>query len=110
MFKGKNKKKDILLPFGIKNVSKIKNIIFNGSIKCNVPYYYLSYKNQKFLFLPGFIIHVNGKDSKVIQIKDFKVVENNNYYEIYNCDTLLVSFKCEGEFDKNFFYFKFEQL
>ena len=110
VIKGKNKKKDILLPFGIKNVSKIKNIIFNGSIKCNVPYYYLSYKNQNFLFLPGFIIHVNGKDSKVIQIKDFKVVENNNYYEIYNCDTLLVSFKCEGEFDKNFFYFKFEQL
>ena len=109
VIKKKSKKKDILLPFGIK-APKIKNIIFNGSIKANVPYFYLSYINQKFLFLPGFIIHVNGKNSKVIEINDFKATEVDNYYSLYNKDTLLVSFKCEGEFNKNFFYFKFEQL
>ena len=106
----KSKKKDILLPFGIKAPSTFKNFIFNGSIKCNVPYYYLSVQNKKYLFLPGMIVLVDGKESKVFEIEEFKVVENKKTYHFYNNDKLLLSFKCQGDFNINFFYFKYEQL
>ena len=106
----KNKKKNELVPFGIKKPSNIKNIIFNGSVSCNVPYYYLSFKNKKMLFLPGFIILVDGKNSDIIYNNELKVTEKEKTYQIYKNDKLIVSFKCFGEFDINFFYFKYNQI
>lgn len=99
-----------LVSFGLTKISKIKNIIFNGKISSNIPYFYLSYKNQKILFLPAMIILVNGKKSKVIDPSCFKVSKENKTYHLYNDDKLIISFDELVDFNINFFYFKYEQL
>lgn len=106
----KNKKKNVLVPFCLYQPSLLKNIIFNGKICSNVPYYYLSFDNKRLLFLPAMIILVDGKNSKVYDIDSLKVEEKNKTYLIYLQDKLVVCFKVEGTFNKNFFYFKYEQL
>lgn len=105
-----NKKKKDLVLFGLKQPSWFKNLIFNGSINSNIPYYYLTIKNEKFLFFPGFIIIINGKNSKVIESNEFKVNKSNKIYSLYHNDKLLTSFIDNGEFNVNFFNFKYEQI
>ena len=106
----KNKKQNELIPFCLYMPSTFKNLIFNGKISSNVPYYYLSISNKRLLFLPSMIILIDGKNSKVINVDDFKVEEKNKTYLLYHKDKLITSFKCEGKFNVNFFYFKYEQL
>ena len=36
----------------------------------------------------------------------YRIVKKEKTYQIYKNDKLIVSFKCFGEFDINFFYFK----
>ena len=105
-----NKKKKDLVLFGLKQPSVFKNLIFNGSINSNIPYYYLTIKNKKFLFFPGFIIIIDGKDSKIIETNEFKVVKTNKQYSLSHNDKLITSFLDNGDFNVNFFNFKYEQI
>ena len=99
-----------LVSFGLTKVSKIRNIIFNGKVSSNIPYFYISSKNKKLLFLPGMIILVDGKNSKVIDPSNFKVSKQNKTYHLYNDDKLIISIDELVDFNINFFYFKYEQL
>lgn len=99
-----------LVSFGLTKISKFKNIIFNGKISSNVPYFYISYKNKRLLFLPGMVILVDGKNSKVIEPTNFKVSKQNKTYHLYNDDKLIISMDELVDFNINFFYFKYEQL
>lgn len=99
-----------LVSFGLTKISKFKNIIFNGKISSNIPYFYISYKNKKLLFLPGIIILVDGKNSKVIEPINFKVSKQNKTYHLYNDDKLMFSIDELVDFNINFFHFKYEQL
>lgn len=99
-----------LVSFGLTKVSTIRNIIFNGKISSNIPYFYISYSNKKLLFLPAMIILVDGKDSKVIEPSAFKVKKQNKTYHLYNDDKLIISIDELVDFNINFFYFKYEQL
>lgn len=104
------KKQNVLVPFCMYKPSFFKNIIFNGKICSNVPYFYLSFDNKRLLFLPAMIILVDGKHSKVLDVDCLKVEEKNKTYLLYLQDKLVISFNVEGIFNKNFFYFKYEQL
>ena len=99
-----------LVSFGLTKVSTVRNIIFNGKISSNIPYFYISYKNKKLLFLPGMVVLVDGKNSKVIEPNDFKVSKQNKTYHLYNNDKLMFSIDELVDFNINFFYFKYEQL
>lgn len=99
-----------LVSFGLTKISKFKNIIFNGKISSNVPYFYISYKNKRLLFLPGMVILVDGKNSKVIEPTNLKVSKQNKTYHLYNDDKLIISMDELVDFNINFFYFKYEQL
>lgn len=96
--------------FGLTKQSFYKNIIFNGKIASNIPYFYISIKNQKILFLPSIVIVVDGKNSMVIEPNDFKVIKENKTYHFYSNDKLINSIDVVSEFNINFFYFKYEQL
>ena len=110
VIKGKRKKQDVLIPFCLFMPSTFKNLIFNGKISSNIPYYYISFENKRLLFMPSMVVLIDGKNSKVMNIEDFSVEEKNKTYLLYNKDKLIVSFYVEGIFNKNFFYFKYEQL
>ena len=56
------------------------------------------------------VIIVDGKNSKVIDVNDFKVKKENKTYHLYNNDKLIDSINDIDDFNINFFYFKFEQL
>lgn len=99
-----------LVSFGLTKLSKIKNIIFNGKISSNIPYFYISYKNKRILFLPAMVIIVDGKNSKVIEPSSLHVNKQNKTYHLYNDDKLIISFDELVNFNINFFYFKYEQL
>lgn len=105
----KDKPKSVV-GFGLTKQSFYKNIIFNGKIASNVPYFYISIKNQKILFLPSMVIIVDGKNSKVIESNDFKVIKQNKTYHLYANDKLINCIDEVNEFNINFFYFKYEQL
>lgn len=108
LYKDKVSKNNLVL-FGLKTPSTFKNIIFNGSIFSNIPYYYLTIKNQKYMFFPGFVIIVDKKNSMIIENNDFNVKKEGNTYNLYNKDILLNSFIDKNdEFNINFFYFKYE--
>lgn len=103
------KNKKVLLPFCLRIPKTMTNFIFNGHIKSNVPYFYLLNKNQKFIFLPGLVIIINGKNSKVFTNDEIKIKVIDKTYQLYHQDELLVEFTCYGTFNLNFFYFKYEQ-
>jgi hypothetical protein len=105
-----NNKPKELVSFGLTKHSLIKNLIFNGKISSNIPYYYMSIKNQKILFLPGMVIVVDGKNSMVLEISEFKVIKENKTYLLYGKDKLINKVDIKDEFNINFFYFKYEQL
>lgn len=107
LFSNVNKKKSVV-PFGLTKLSKFKNLIFNGKISSNIPYYYFSINNKKLLFLPAMVILVDGKNSKVMDIDSFKVIKKDNIYSFYNNDEIIDSIVCKNEFNINFFYFKYE--
>lgn len=106
-FSNLNKKKSIV-PFGLTKISKFKNLIFNGKISTNIPYYYLSINNKKLLFLPAMVVLVDGKNSKVMDIDNFKVINKDRVYSFYNNDVFIDSIVCNNEFNINFFHFKYE--
>ena len=99
-----------LVPFGLTNISKFKNLIFNGKISSNVPYFYLAIKNERILFLPGMIIIINGKKSKVLSIDEFSIKKDNNTFKLFFNNELYVSLDVKEDFNINFFYFKYEQV
>ena len=103
-----NKKKLVL--FGIKKPVGYSSFIFNGSISCNIPYFYLTINTQKFLFLPGFVVLVDKNNSDIIANSEFKVVYKEKTYHLYKNDTLINSFYSDSEFDINFFNFKYDQI
>ena len=103
-----NKKKLVL--FGIKKPVGYSSFIFNGSISCNIPYFYLTINTQKFLFLPGFVVLVDKNNSDVIANSEFKVIYKEKTYHLYKNDTLINSFYSDSEFDINFFNFKYDQI
>ncbi len=105
-----NKKKKEIVSFGLRNPSTFKNLIFNGHLACNVPYFYLSEKGQKILFLPGMVCLIKGKQSDVFANEDLNVKLEKNTYKLYKKDELITKFDCDGEFNINFFYFKYEQM
>lgn len=108
LYKDKVHKNNLVL-FGLKTPSTFKNIIFNGSIHSNIPYYYLTIKSQKYMFFPGFVIIVDKKNSLIVKSNDFKVKKENNTYYLYNKDILLNSFIDKNDdFNINFFYFKYD--
>ena len=74
------KEKKILIPFGLTSPSKFKNLIFNGKVASNIPYYYIAIKSQRVLFLPGMVLFIDGKNSKVLSIDEFKIERQNKTY------------------------------
>ena len=94
--------------------SKLKNtfffkqlIIFNGKIKSNIPYYYMSYKDVRYLFLPGMVIIVNKNESKVLPTNEISIKKDGLEYHLLYQNNDLLSFKSNIDFDINFFYFKY---
>jgi len=87
--------------------SPYKNLIFNGKIKSNIPYYYMSYKDVRYLFLPGMIIIVNKNESKVLPINEISIKKDGFEYHLIYQNKDLLSFKTNIDFDINFFYFKY---
>ena len=104
-----SKKKKLVL-FGLKKPVGYSSFIFNGNASTNIPYFYLTIKNQKFLFLPGFVILVCGKKSDVIANNEFHVKQQEKTYHLYKNDTLITSFIDNSDFNINFFYFKYDQI
>ena len=102
-------KKKLVL-FGMKKPVGYSSFIFNGSISTNIPYFYLTINNLKFLFLPGLVVIVNKDKSDVIPSCNFKTIYKEKTYHLYKNDTLIASFYSESEFDLNFFNFKYEQI
>lgn len=105
-----SEKKDTPIAFGLKMPSKIKNLIFNGHINLNIPYYYFAISSQRILFLPGMIVVVNGKKSDVFSSTLLNFKQNGKEISLYKNEKLLLTFKASGEFDINFFHFKYEQI
>lgn len=105
-----NKKKTFIVPFSLRMPSSFKNLIFNGHLSCNVPYYYLNVKNKKILFLPGMVWVIDGKNSDVFSSEELKVQLKDNVYQLYKNNEWITQFQCDGEFNINFFYFKYEQI
>lgn len=105
-----NKKKNDYVGFGLKMPSWKKNPLFNGHILCNIPYFYITYKGIKLLFLPGMIIYINGKNSDVFATEELSFKHENNQYFLYKKDQLLLDFQVTGTFNINFFYFHYEQI
>ena len=104
-----NKKRKLVL-FGLKKPVGYSSFIFNGNASTNIAYYYLTVKSKKFLFLPGFVIIVDGKNSDVIANNEFIAKKNEKTYHLYKNDMLITSFVDEKDFNINFFHFKYDQI
>ena len=96
-----------IVPFALKMPKFYQNIIYNGHIKSNVPYFYMSSEGNHILFVPGFVIFIDKKATKIISNSEITLKEDNKKYQLYQADTLLFEFINNGEFDLNFFYFNY---
>lgn len=102
-------KKKTLYPFCCFTPKKFKDIIFNGKISTNIPYYYISVESKRILFLPGITVIVDKKNSTIIPNENINVELVDNKYTLFNLDKPIIEFTFEGELPINFFYFKYEQ-
>lgn len=103
-----NDNKNTPISFGLSSPSLFKNLIFNGKISSNIPYFYMSYKSCHIIFMPSFVLIINKDKTDIIEISNFNYKKENNNYELYNKDTKIISFHTDYNFDINFFYFNFD--
>ncbi len=105
-----NGKKQEPIGFSLRMPSWKNSPLFNGHLKTNIPYFYFIGKNKKILCLPGMIIYFNGKNSDVFSPEELKCELQNEKYVLSKNTTPLLEFCVNGNFNINFFYFKYEQI
>ena len=91
----------------IKPNNNIVNAIFNYRISLNVPYFYLSLRKDKFIFLPGICIYMNNRKAICMLNDDLSVSMKDNNYTLAYHDEILLRFSNLGDFNVNFFNFKY---
>ena len=93
--------------FSLKMPSFRKNLIYNGYIYSNIPYFYLSIDNKKLIFLPGFVIIFNNNNIDIAFNYEISCTKKDNTYSIIYNNEEILSFVSNVIFDVNFFYFKY---
>lgn len=99
--------KQINMYFSLKMPSFRKNLIYNGYIYSNIPYFYLSIDNKKLIFLPGFVIIFNNNNIDIAFNYEISCTKKDNTYSIIYNNEEILSFVSNIIFDVNFFYFKY---
>ena len=110
-----SKKKRKMVGFALV-MPKRRGIIFNGKISSNIPYFAFYFNHgKKLFFMPGFIVYLYGKKTKLIPYEQFHVqIEDNdslNYaykkIALYHQEECLEILYVSNNFNQNFFNIKF---
>lgn len=94
---------------------KKKNLIFNGKIASNIPYFTITLTGaKKICFFPCFALYIDGNKSKIANYDELEIqIEENPNPSISNRRLIIKSpyfnseFYINSSFNQNFFNFKF---